>query len=151
NVIRGRTSWFFARIGDGSLMATVLVTGAAGFIGSHTAEAFLSRGDEVVGLDDFSPYYDPALKRANIREVMRHPRAKYFRMIEGSICDLGVVKRAFNYVRPDSVVHLAGMPGVKPSLENPSLYVDVNVNGTLNLLTAARDHGTTNFVFGSTS
>lgn len=132
-------------------MSTVLVTGAAGFIGSHTVEALLTRGDTVVGLDNFSPYYDPRRKRANLRAVMQHPRAECFRMEEGSIGDVERVEELFRETRPDAVVHLAGMPGVKASLENPTLYMDVNIQGTLNVLTAAHKAGTSGFVFGSTS
>lgn len=131
-------------------MATIVVTGAAGFIGSHTVERLLARGDEVIGLDDFNPYYDPERKRSNVGEIQQHARAKHFHMVEGSICDAGLVKSVFQS-KPDAVVHLAGMPGVKTSLENPGLYIDVNVHGTLQLLTAAREAGTRSFVFGSTS
>jgi UDP-glucuronate 4-epimerase len=128
----------------------ILVTGAAGFIGSHLVERLLDRGDEVVGLDDFNAYYDPALKRRNARELASHPRSSRLELIEGSICDKEVVKRAFGR-HPDTVVHLAGMPGVKASLETPGLYVDVNVHGTLNLLQGAHAAGVKPFVFASTS
>ncbi len=101
----------------------VVVTGAAGFIGSHVSEALLARGDEVVGVDDFDPYYARAIKERNL-----DPFA-------GAL----------------AVIHLAARPGVRPSLEDPAGYVDANVRGTTNVLEAARRSGITRIVFGSSS
>jgi len=130
---------------------TVVVTGAAGFIGSHTVEALLARGDEVVGLDNLDPYYDVAQKRSNIAEIQNSPVAQRFTFIEGDLRDQKLVTELFSRRKPDVVIHLAAMAGVRASIEQPHLYFDVNVNGTLNLLEAARVHGLRHFVFASTS
>jgi UDP-glucuronate 4-epimerase len=129
----------------------VLVTGAAGFIGSHTVDALLARGDQVVGIDNLNDYYDPARKRANLSEVRERPHdAKRFEFVEVDIRDRAAMRDllASGF---DAVVHLAAMAGVRASVENPWLYYDVNLTGTLNLLDAAREHGKPNFVFASTS
>lgn len=132
-------------------MARILVTGAAGFIGSHVVEALLSRGDTVVGLDNFDPYYDPALKRANLAEIERHPRAGAFHMVEGSVTDPGLLRKLFAEDAPERVVHLAAMAGVRASMSQPHRYFEVNLTGTLNLLEAARVARVENLVFASTS
>jgi UDP-glucuronate 4-epimerase len=130
---------------------TILVTGAAGFIGSHAAGAFLERGERVVGLDNFDAYYDPARKRANVAEVAAQARPGAFTMIEGDLRDREMVIRLFGEHAFSSVVHLGAMAGVRASCEKPDVYLDVNLGGTLNLLDAARAHGLPNFVFASTS
>ena len=132
-------------------MARIIVSGAAGFIGSHTVESLLSRGHDLVGLDDFNPYYDIARKRANLREVDTHPRSDAFRMVEGTILDPKQLKSLFAEHKPSTMVHLAAMPGVGASLHTPSKYVDINIQGTLNVLEAAREAGTQNVVLASTS
>jgi len=126
----------------------VLVTGAAGFIGSHLSERLLARGDEVLGLDNFNSFYDPAIKRRHAAELSR---GEGFRMIEGDIRDRELVARLFAEEQPDSVIHLAAMAGVRPSLEDPVHYHDVNCTGTAVLLEAARRAGLKRFVFGSSS
>jgi UDP-glucuronate 4-epimerase len=120
-----------------TLSKTVLVTGAAGFIGSHTVQALLARGDTVVGLDNLNDYYDPARKRANLAEVQAGPNANRFRFIQGDIRDRERVGRLFAEWAFDAVVHLAAMAGVRVSLEDPYLYYDVNLTGTLVLLDGA--------------
>jgi UDP-glucuronate 4-epimerase len=131
---------------------TILVTGAAGFIGSHTAVALLQRGDRVVGLDNLNDYYDPARKRANLVEVGATSGAgERFTFIQGDIRDRDLVRRLFADHAFDAVAHLAAMAGVRASVEDPWLYCDVNLSGTLNLLDAAREHGKPNFVLASTS
>ena len=142
---------------------TVLVTGAAGFIGSHTVETLLMRGDRVVGIDNFNDYYDPNRKRANIKEIEANLASsgqyEAFTLIEGDIRDRKRVQDIFEEHQFDAVVHLAAMAGVRVSIDDPALYYDVNVNGTLNLLDACvgRMSGKTtsthipNFVFASTS
>jgi len=130
---------------------SVLVTGAAGFIGSHVVEALLARGCFVVGLDNFNDYYAPARKRANSAETAAAPNAKSLRAVEGDIRDRALLQRLFEEHRPDAVVHLAAMAGVRASQLNPWLYYDVNLTGTLNLLEATRAFGLPNFVFASTS
>jgi UDP-glucuronate 4-epimerase len=126
----------------------VLVTGAAGFIGSHVAEALLARGDEVVGLDNFNDYYDPARKRANVAPLTRE---SHFTLHEADLRDEEAMARVCKESGFDAVVHLAAMAGVRYSIERAPLYVDVNVRGTVNLLEAARKAGVSRFVFASTS
>jgi len=130
---------------------TILVTGAAGFIGSHTAVAFLARGEHVVGLDNFDGYYDPSRKRANVAEIETETARGRFTLIEGDVRDRELVTRLFREHTFSTVVHLGAMAGVRESCDRPELYFDVNVGGTLNLLDAARAHGSPNVVFASTS
>ncbi len=127
---------------------TVLVTGAAGLVGSHTAEKLIAQGDSVIGLDNFNDYYDPQLKKTNVQEL--HKSAG-FTLIEGDIRNRELVDRLFSTYRFDAVVHLAAMAGVRASVEDARLYYDVNVGGTLNLLESAREQGRPLFVFASTS
>ncbi len=141
----------------------ILLTGAAGFIGSHTADALLARGDQVIGLDNLNDYYDPARKEANLAEVKeglaQKGKSDQFTFIKGDIRDPKIIKEIFTSYQFDSVVHLAAMAGVRVSIDNPHLYYDVNVTGTLNLLDAAIKRegskaGTKHipaFVFASTS
>ena len=129
----------------------VLVTGAAGFIGSHTVEALLARGDEVIGIDNLDPYYDVSQKRANLAEIGSASGAGRFSFIEGDIRDQELVRRIFSERGLDVVIHLGAMAGVRASIEQPQLYFDVNIGGTLNLLEAARIIGLRQFVFASTS
>ena len=126
----------------------VLVTGAAGFIGSHLAEKLARRGDEVVGLDNFNDYYAPRRKRVNERRLNVHHN---FRMIEADIRDRQGMFAIFGHERFDAVAHLAAMAGVRNAVENPDLYVQVDYNGTQNLMDAARQNDVGNFVFASTS
>lgn len=126
----------------------ILLTGGAGFIGSHLAEALLRRGCELMILDDLNGYYDPALKRANLDAVRR---AGTFEFVEGDICDQPLAESLFGRFRPGAVIHLAARAGVRPSLEQPALYQRVNVEGTAVLLEAARRHGVRRFVFASSS
>jgi UDP-glucuronate 4-epimerase len=128
---------------------SLLVTGAAGFIGSHTVTAFARRGDRVVGLDSFDSYYDPARKRANAREIAADTPSVV--MVEGDVRDEALLDRLFAEHRFEVVVHLAALAGVRASVQEPKLYFDVNLGGTLALLQAARDHGCRRFVFASTS
>jgi UDP-glucuronate 4-epimerase len=130
---------------------TILVSGAAGFIGSHVAVAFLKRGEHVIGFDNFDGYYDPSRKRQNIAEIEAETTSGQFTLVEGDLRDRELVVRLFREHRFSTVVHLAGMAGVRASCERPHLYFDVNVGGTLNLLDATRAHGQPNVVFASTS
>ena len=125
----------------------MLVTGAAGFIGSHLSESLVNRGDIVVGLDNFDDFYDPNVKRNNIRTLIDHDR---FRMIEGDIRDPECVTTALGE-KVDIVVHLAARAGVRPSIEQPMLYQDVNVRGTMVLLEACRKKNIKRFIFLSSS
>jgi len=126
----------------------ILITGAAGFIGSHVAEALLARGDDVTGLDNFNDYYDPTRKRANVALLTPNSR---FTIHEADVRDAEAIERVCMAGKFDAVVHLAAMAGVRYSIERAPLYVDVNVRGTVNLLEAARKTGIPHFVFASTS
>ncbi len=129
----------------------ILVTGGAGFIGSHLARRLLARGDRVTALDDFNDFYDPARKRDNVAATRRAPGGQGFALVEGDIRDAALVDGLFARGRFDAVVHLAARAGVRPSLAEPVLYEDVNCIGTLRLLEAARHHGPEVFLFGSSS
>jgi UDP-glucuronate 4-epimerase len=129
-------------------MTKVLVTGAAGFIGSHVVEALLERGDTVMGLDNFNDYYDPARKRANVETALSHAR---YHLITGDVRDEPFLQDLFAHEHFDKVCHIAAMAGVRYSIQHPELYESVNVRGTLNLLELARRHDAQNFVFASSS
>ena len=134
--------------GGGRVVDAVLITGAAGFIGSHFVERLLSDGREVVGLDDFNDYYDPAIKRQNIETALEH---SHFHLVEGDIRDIGVLDRVFSDYKPEHVVHLAARAGVRPSVEDPQIYIDVNVTGTLGLLRRSVEAGVEKFLYASSS
>src|SRR5690349_19831393 len=102
----------------------VLITGGAGFIGSHLVEAFLTRGSAVSVVDCFDDFYSPALKRANFREISRRGEV---RLYERDICDAAAVRGIFESERPEVVIHLAARAGVRPSIEQPQLYQEVNI------------------------
>jgi len=127
----------------------VLLTGAAGFIGSHFAQRVLGEGIEVVGLDNLCDFYDPAAKRRNLDAVASTGGG--FSFVEADLRDRAAVLAAVAEHRPDTVVHLAAMAGVRPSIERPDLYTAVNLDGTVNLLDAAVEHGVGRFVFASSS
>jgi UDP-glucuronate 4-epimerase len=126
----------------------VLLTGVAGFIGSHLCEYLLDRGDRVVGLDSFNDYYDPRIKESNVRGFLAR---EGFELVRGDILDTSLLQRLFDSHGFDAVVHLAARAGVRPSISQPELYEQVNVQGTLNLLEQCRHHGAPRFVFGSSS
>jgi len=132
---------------------SILVTGAAGFIGSHVASRLLARGDSVVGLDNLNEYYSPARKRQNLVEVAGAVRGGgRFEFVEGDIRDRALLSRLFEQHQFSAVIHLAAMAGVRISVEDPWLYFDVNLTGTLNLLEAVRAQPRpANFVLASTS
>src|SRR5438552_4755460 len=112
-----------------------LVTGAAGFIGSHLADALLARGDEVICIDNFNDYYSPERKRRNIAGALEQPG---YTLIEGDIRDEAVIDAAFATYRPEKVAHIAAMGSIPYSVRYPKLYEEVNIRGTLNVLDAAR-------------
>ncbi|HRN66763.1 MAG TPA: GDP-mannose 4,6-dehydratase [Promineifilum sp.] len=128
---------------------TILVTGAAGFIGSHLAERLCRRGDRVIGLDNFNDYYDPTRKRANEQRLNTYPN---FRMVEADLRDRTALFDLFATEKIDAVAHLAAMAGVRDAIKFPNLYVNVDLNGTQNVLDAVHAvGGVANFVFASTS
>ncbi len=126
----------------------ILITGAAGFIGSHLAERLLQERHTLVGFDDFNDFYDPAVKRANLRAVLGQAG---FSLVEGDIRDLRALQALFARERFDAIVHLAARAGVRPSIRDPLLYQEVNCAGTNNLLEMARQHGVQRFLFASSS
>ena len=126
----------------------ILVTGGAGFIGSHLADSLLADGHAVTALDNFDPFYDRAIKERNIAGHRGHPN---WRLIEADLREDGLVAELAATARPDVIVHLAAKAGVRPSIENPIAYQETNVKGTQNLLEYARTAGITQFVFASSS
>lgn len=124
-----------------------LITGAAGFIGSHLCERLLADGWTVVGVDNFDDFYDPQIKRCNIESCLKN---KNFQLIEADIRDNAAMDKAVGS-GVEIIVHLAARAGVRPSIEKPLLYADVNINGTMVLLEAAKKHKVNKFVFGSSS
>ena len=126
----------------------VLVTGAAGFIGSATSRRLLDRGDTVAGLDNMDAYYDVALKAARLERLESFAA---FEFVEADVEDRDAVGSLFRRFKPDRVIHLAAQAGVRYSLENPRKYIDANIIGFLNILESAREFGTEHLVYASTS
>jgi len=124
----------------------ILVTGGAGFIGSHLVEKLLAEGHDVGILDDFNDYYDPRIKHQNIAAVVDH-----ISIHQTDLRDAGAVRSLFHHEKFDAIVHLAARAGVRPSIAHPQLYYDTNVSGTLHVLEAARMIGVQRFVFASSS
>ncbi|MDT4899005.1 MAG: UDP-glucuronate 4-epimerase [Acidobacteriota bacterium] len=130
-------------------MKNILVTGGAGFIGSHLVDRLLMEGEwRVTVVDDFNDFYAPEVKRENVRS---HLQSASYRLFEADIRDRSKLEDVFKAAEFDCIVHLAARAGVRPSLAEPLLYAETNINGTLNLLELAREHGVKQFVFGSSS
>ena len=129
-------------------MKTILITGAAGFIGSTLCDALLARGDKVIGVDNFNEYYSPAIKRFNLDAALVNPN---FTLIQEDIRNRMIIMKIVTDAQPDVVVHLAAQAGVRPSLEDPMLYNDVNVGGTQNILDACAESDISNVVMASSS
>jgi UDP-glucuronate 4-epimerase len=125
----------------------VLVTGAAGFIGSHLCERLLAQGWVVLGVDNFDEFYDPQIKRCNIADCLKN---KNFQLTEADIRDTAAMDKVVGS-NAEIIVHLAAKAGVRPSIAQPVLYTDVNINGTTVLLEAAKKHRVRKFIFGSSS
>jgi len=128
-------------------MPHAVITGAAGFIGSHVSEALLAADWHVTGVDSFDDFYEPKIKHHNISVCMKD---NHFRLVQADIRDAAAMNQVLSH-KVDVVIHLAARAGVRPSIEQPLLYQDVNVNGTCNLLEAARLHGIGRFIFASSS
>jgi UDP-glucuronate 4-epimerase len=126
----------------------VLVTGSAGFIGSHVVERLLARGDEVLGFDSLNAYYDVQLKQARLDRLRDHPR---YRHVTANLADQAAVSTAFERFQPEAVVHLAAQAGVRYAMENPHAYVESNLVGFQNMLESVRKHAPRHFVFASSS
>jgi len=127
----------------------ILVTGAAGFIGSHLCEKLLDLQHKVFALDNFNDYYAPAIKRKNIEKALSY--TSEYRLLEGDIRDKDFLQEIFAGYQIDLIVHLAAMAGVRPSIKNPNLYYEVNVMGTLNLLEYCRYNDIKRFILASSS
>lgn len=127
---------------------SILVTGAGGFIGSHLCDQLLAQGQTVTGLDNFDPFYEPKTKHANLQNAHKNAR---FKLVKGDIRDKALVERILGDSGVEAIVHLAAKAGVRPSLEDPLGYQDVNVGGTLTLLEAARQRKIERFIFASSS
>jgi UDP-glucuronate 4-epimerase len=126
-----------------------LVTGGAGFVGSHVCERLLRDGHSVWTFDDLNNFYDPQLKRANLRDIQS--LARPFEFVQGDLTDTTALGELFSSVKFDQVIHLAARAGVRPSLQDPALYQRVNVEGTVNLLEAARKHRVKKIIIASSS
>lgn len=126
----------------------VLLTGGAGFIGSHLAEALLVHGAKLAIVDNLDTFYSPLLKKQNLADVRRRG---HFELYEADICDPAEMERVFAATRPELIVHLAARAGVRPSIDEPRLYEQVNVGGTVNLLELSRAFSVPKFIFGSSS
>jgi UDP-glucuronate 4-epimerase len=129
-------------------MRSILLTGGAGFIGSHVAEALLRRGDHLTIVDNLHNFYSPAWKKENLQDIRR---TGPFDSYDVDICDKQRIRDLVSRFRPDVIVHLAARAGVRPSIEEPGAYVEVNISGTLNLLELCREFQINKFVFGSSS
>lgn len=126
----------------------ILITGGAGFIGAHLARKLIQRGNKVVIIDNFNDYYDPRLKRDRVKFLLKGLEHKLYK---GDIRNCKFLEKIFKREKPDKIVHLAAMAGVRNSLENPLLYFNVNINGSVNLLELAVRYKIKNFVFASSS
>ena len=129
-------------------MTNILITGAAGFIGSHLSERLLQEGSRIICLDNLDTFYDPQIKRENLKPLLANNN---FTMIEGDIRDLKLLTDIFEGNRIDIIVHIAARAGVRPSIKEPLLYYDVNVRGTTNLLEMAKNYHIKKFIFASSS
>ena len=125
----------------------ILITGVAGFIGSSLAERLIEN-NTIIGIDNFCDYYDLSVKERNIEKLNSHPNFKLLRI---DIRDKSAIDKCFSENKIDLVVHLAAMAGVRPSIADPELYTEVNINGTVNLLEACKKHSVSKFVFASSS
>jgi UDP-glucuronate 4-epimerase len=127
----------------------ILVTGGAGFIGSHVCERLLHSGHAVWTVDDLTPFYSPAIKQQNVTDIQA--LGKPFTFLKADLCDAKTLRELFQKVQFDQVIHLAARAGVRPSLDEPELFQQVNVGGTVNILEAARHHGVKKIILASSS
>lgn len=129
-------------------MQTILVTGGAGFIGSHVCEALLREGYSIICIDDFNNFYDPRQKERNVASLLKN---KNFKLHREDIRNFAALQKIFSQHKIDKILHLAARAGVRPSVADPKLYAEVNISGTLNLLQLTREHKIPQFIFGSSS
>ena len=144
----GRHIYYYYRFNIGGDVMTIMVTGGAGFIGSHTCDALLKKGKKVLCLDNFNDYYSPKIKKKHIKHNIENSN---FILKKADIRDYEKLDEIFKKHKIKKIIHLAARAGVRPSLENSKLYFDVNVMGTLNLLEMAKKHNIKTFIFGSSS
>jgi len=126
----------------------ILITGGAGFIGSHLVDRLLETGEEVIVIDNFDDFYSPQIKRDNLKNHLSNP---HFKLLEADIRDKKALQQIFELNEITKVVHLAARPGVRASIKNPSLYEEINIKGTLNLLEVCKTKNLKNFIFASSS
>ena len=131
--------------------SVVLVTGAAGFIGSHLVEALVRRGDRVVGVDNFDPFYDRSIKQRNLDDLKSAGAADSFEFVEMDLCDGGALSELVGRTMPEGIVHLAAKAGVRPSIADPTAYAVANVVATSNVQQSALAHGVQRLVMASSS
>ena len=129
-------------------MSKILVTGCAGFIGSHLTDQLLISGYKVCGIDNFNDYYDPRIKEKNLRSAIK---SNSFKLYRGDILDFEFLVKIFKSEKPSKIIHLAARTGVRPSIIDPQLYTQVNLLGTINLLKLAVDFKVEQFIFASSS
>lgn len=130
----------------------VLVTGGAGFIGSHVAQVLLARGDDVVIIDEMNDYYDIRIKQENLRLLrLAYPQENRLKIYRGDICDASLMEDIFETERPQWVCHMAARAGVRPSIQDPYVYIHSNIKGTTQLMELSAKYGVKNFVFASSS
>ena len=129
----------------------VLVTGAAGFIGSHVCQVLLARGDTVVGLDNVNDYYDVSLKYARLERLNTHEQSDHFKFVKLDLADQASIESLFSEEKFDRVVNLAAQAGVRYSIENPRAYIDSNIVGYLNILEGCRHNNVEHLVYASSS
>ena len=137
-------------------MENIVITGGAGFIGSHLVEKLLDKEYKIIIIDNFNDFYDPAIKERNINDLKKYSNKlelddSYLKIYKGDIRDKELLNMVFTENEIDMIIHLAAMAGVRPSLENPELYYDVNINGTLNLLEECKKKKIKKFIFASSS
>ena len=129
----------------------VLITGVAGFIGMHAAQALLKRGDDVVGLDNLNDYYDVTLKQDRLKKIEASSGGGHFKFVKMDIADKDAVEQIFKQEKPDKVINLAAQPGVRYSIENPLAYVESNITGFAHILEGCRHNDVKHLVFASSS
>lgn len=129
-------------------MQIYLLTGCAGFIGSHVTEALLEQGEKVIGIDNFCDFYAPEIKWENISKALKNDN---FSLVEADIREKEALQEIFEKYKPTAIIHLAAMAGVRPSIEQPELYNSVNITGTINILEMMKKYGTKKLVFASSS
>ena len=131
-------------------MNTIVVTGGAGFIGSNLCEMLCRTEHRIISIDNFNDFYNPEIKHQNIAEVEKASKGEFI-SLQGDIRDKAFINDVFKKYKPEGIIHLAAYAGVRPSIKNPVMYADVNINGTVTLLESMRDNGVNKMIFASSS